>query len=84
MTYARARSPVRYSADDADAAADLSDDDDFSEGILYLLFVSLSSFSCIPPHSLPTPSLNHHRHVVSEHVQGRPREAANAAEAEQE
>jgi len=37
-TYARARSrsPVRYSADDADAAADFSDDDDFSEDLSYM------------------------------------------------
>lgn len=36
VTYARARSPVRYSADDADAAADWSDEDDFSEDMSYM------------------------------------------------
>jgi len=30
-TYARSRSPVRYGADDADAVAELSDDEDFAE-----------------------------------------------------
>lgn len=30
-TFSRSQSPVRYSADDADAAADLSDDDDFAD-----------------------------------------------------
>jgi len=35
-TYTRARSPVRYSADDADAAAELSDEDDFTEDMAYM------------------------------------------------
>jgi len=36
VAYARARSPVRYSADDADNADDLSEDEDFSEDLSYL------------------------------------------------
>jgi hypothetical protein len=36
VTYARARSPVRYSADDADAAADWSDEDDYAEDLSYM------------------------------------------------
>jgi len=35
-TYSRARSPVRYGADDADAAAELSDEDDFTEDMAYM------------------------------------------------
>jgi len=36
VAYTRARSPIRYSADDADQAADLSDDDDYVEEMSYL------------------------------------------------
>lgn len=36
ITYARSRSPVRYGADDADAAAELSDDDDFTDDMSYM------------------------------------------------
>eukprot|EP00026_Physarum_polycephalum_P007410 Phypoly_transcript_07470.p1 GENE.Phypoly_transcript_07470~~Phypoly_transcript_07470.p1 ORF type:complete len:342 (-),score=53.11 Phypoly_transcript_07470:164-1189(-) len=36
VTHTRARSPVRYGADDADAAADLSDEDDFAEEMAYM------------------------------------------------
>lgn len=35
-TYTRARSPVRYGADDADAVAELSDDDDLAEDMSYV------------------------------------------------
>jgi len=35
-TYTRSRSPVRYGADDADAVAELSDDEDFAEDMAYL------------------------------------------------
>jgi len=35
-TYARSRSPVRYGADDADAVAELSDDEDFAEDMAYM------------------------------------------------
>lgn len=34
--YTRSRSPVRYGADDADAVAELSDDDDFAEEMAYM------------------------------------------------
>lgn len=36
VSYARARSPVRYSADDADAAAELSDEDDYVDDMAYM------------------------------------------------
>jgi nitrite reductase/ring-hydroxylating ferredoxin subunit len=35
-SYTRSHSPVRYSSEDADAAAELSDDDDFAEDMRYL------------------------------------------------
>lgn len=35
-SYTRSRSPVRYGADDADAAAELSDDEDFAEDMAYM------------------------------------------------